>query len=65
MYLRIISKALLVLAALLFLADQAAACTCSGLRQDKGFHPCMAYSRADVGPTPLFSQLTARSEADS
>lgn len=48
MYLKTTLRASLVFAALFFLADQAAACSCHGLRQDPGFHPCMAYSRADV-----------------
>lgn len=43
-----IRKLLLVFAALLFIGDSAAACTCRGPRQIDGFHPCITYSRADA-----------------
>src|ERR1044072_5316047 len=43
-----ILRLLLILTALLFFVDKAAACSCEGPRQDPGFHPCMVYSGADA-----------------
>lgn len=45
---RTILKVLLILAALLFVVDKAAACSCYGLRQDPGFHPVMVYWSNDA-----------------
>ena len=43
-----ILRMLMIFAVVLFLFDKANACTCVGLRQLDGFHPCMAYSDADA-----------------
>ena len=48
MLLKTTLRVLFVLAALLFLTDKATACTCAGLRDLDGYHPCMAYRRADA-----------------
>ena len=45
---RTILKLLMILAALLFLVDKAAACSCYGARQDPGFHPVMVYWSNDA-----------------
>ena len=43
-----ILRLLLILVALLFVVDKAAACTCVGPRQIDGFHPCLTYWSADA-----------------
>ena len=51
-------RVFLVLAALLFLNDTAAACSCAGIRQRDGFHPCMAYSSADAVFTGVVTEIS-------
>ena len=45
---RTVLSLLLVFVALLFLVDQAAACSCYGRRMEADFHPCMTYWTADA-----------------
>lgn len=45
---RTILRLLLILAALLFFVDEAAACLCEGPRQGDGFHPCLTYWHAEA-----------------
>jgi len=56
-------RVLLVFAALLFLFDQAAACSCYGLRQQDDYHPCMAYGTADAIFTGLVTDVSLAAPA--
>ncbi len=49
---------LVIVASLLFL-DTAAACTCSGPRQQTGFHPCTTYWKADAVFTGLVEEVSS------
>ena len=55
---RTILKLLLIFAALLFLVDQASACSCYGQRQDPGFHPVMVYWSNDAVFTGQVTEIT-------
>ena len=60
-----ILRLFLVSAALLLLADNVAACSCSGPRQSAGFHPCMTYWTADAVFTGMVEEISfAQLDAD-
>ena len=51
-------KLLLILAALLFFVDKAAACSCDGQRQRPEFHPVMVYWSNDAVFTGEVTEIT-------
>lgn len=56
---RTVLNLLLVFVALLFLVNEAAACSCEGRRMNPGFHPCMTYWTADAVFTGQVVQISS------